>query len=603
MSDKSIQKHTKVITVVAIALVLAAVLCVVVVFDISDQSATSIVCTVLKEGGKTDLKPWYDGQSGFYCFLPSGSEGCDIKLNAKQKVYRDNKEISVIKASELECNKPYNLRADNKEITLTFMRSSKVASVYIDTGTVTEFNRINSDKSHDSRVNLTVADENGRTEYTESDYKSILNGHGNSSWSLAKKSYDIQLLSPAKLLGMDASSQWVLIANAYDQSYMRNKLVYDFAGELDGLYSPQCRYTNLYVNGEYNGLYLLVQRVESVIENSKIASNGFAVCRENNARVDTLDTVFNTENGVNFTLNYPFVASDDKYKNIADKLQNLEDGIQNGDLADIDIESFAKRYLIDEVFMNQDGEIYSSYFYGYFGGDNKMYAGPIWDYDLCFANRNSAWMVTYDTADILLSNQRTWYGNLMQNNEFKKAVLRLYGEKFRPYLQKLINGKISNQKQILCDSANMDRVRWKGKLPECYTSFENAVSEIENFSKQRTEFLDSIWLKNELYRAVTVKHGNSMAYFTYIKDGNSLSCRDLSLLYGQYNVVEFKNQANGQSITPDTPIHENLTLTLIGNKIYDQNSITNYLTIGGVLLFVALVVTLFIVFSIKRKKL
>ena len=75
-----------------------------------------------------------------------------------------------------------------------------------------------------------------------------------------KYSYRIKLDSKADLLGMGKSKHWVLIANFFDVTNMRNKLTYDLAGRM-GLTYTRSRWVTVYINGEYRGIYTLCENV------------------------------------------------------------------------------------------------------------------------------------------------------------------------------------------------------------------------------------------------------------------------------------------------------------------------------------------------------
>lgn len=75
-----------------------------------------------------------------------------------------------------------------------------------------------------------------------------------------KYSYKIKLDTKVNMLGMGKSKHWVLIANYYDVTNMRNKLVYDLSGAM-GLTYTQSRWVVVYLNGEYQGLYTLCESI------------------------------------------------------------------------------------------------------------------------------------------------------------------------------------------------------------------------------------------------------------------------------------------------------------------------------------------------------
>ena len=75
-----------------------------------------------------------------------------------------------------------------------------------------------------------------------------------------KFSYKIKLDTKVNMLGMGKSKHWVLIANYYDVTNMRNKLTYDLSGAM-GLSYTQSRWVVVYLNGEYQGLYTLCESI------------------------------------------------------------------------------------------------------------------------------------------------------------------------------------------------------------------------------------------------------------------------------------------------------------------------------------------------------
>ena len=80
----------------------------------------------------------------------------------------------------------------------------------------------------------------------------------------------------AALLGMPAENDWVLNAINDDKSYIRDCLSYAL-GRRMGRYAPRTKYCEVFVNGNYRGLYFLTEKI-------KIDDN-----RVNIAEMDTSD--------------------------------------------------------------------------------------------------------------------------------------------------------------------------------------------------------------------------------------------------------------------------------------------------------------------------
>ena len=90
--------------------------------------------------------------------------------------------------------------------------------------------------------------------------------HGASSQGYPKKSYSVTLDAPARLLDLRTNSHWVLNAAYIDRSLMRHKLSYDLFRSLSSKDGPRfavaSRFVEVYLNGRYNGVYLLMERVD-----------------------------------------------------------------------------------------------------------------------------------------------------------------------------------------------------------------------------------------------------------------------------------------------------------------------------------------------------
>ena len=79
------------------------------------------------------------------------------------------------------------------------------------------------------------------------------------------------------VLGMEADSDWLLLANAQDNTTVRNKLAWDiwndWFGEGEGPLQLQSEMVELFVNDEYVGIYQLMQRVQEERELARIGGS------------------------------------------------------------------------------------------------------------------------------------------------------------------------------------------------------------------------------------------------------------------------------------------------------------------------------------------
>ena len=87
---------------------------------------------------------------------------------------------------------------------------------------------------------------------------------GNSTAGQDKKPYKIKLDKKTDLFGLGGgvkNKHWVLLANCFDESLMRNKLCYDLAGQFGAPVWMKSEWVDVVMNGKYVGNYQLCQHI------------------------------------------------------------------------------------------------------------------------------------------------------------------------------------------------------------------------------------------------------------------------------------------------------------------------------------------------------
>ena len=343
-----------------------------------------------------ELTIWYDTYYGIaYIFLPGYAQLDQVQLRTSRDGAYQIGPYTVTDGMTCEnfiLNETYPICAqagfpyDEKK--LMFVRSGGVSTLFLDlqSGNV---EHLHADKTHSESANLRLYGEDGSMLYHGT--ADSVNGRGQSSWLEDKKSYNFTLRNEADLLGLGAARKWVLQANAKDPSNLRNKLALDYAASTGLEYTPDCHWVDLYLNGEYAGLYLLCERVEVHPERVNIGTSGsFLVVKDGLWRFEGQgDPHFITESGTALGIVYADL-SQTQLKNL---VQSAENAILSEDGTDpvtgkhwhdlIDTKSWVKKYLLEEILANVDAANYSQYYYMDGSSlDQKIFAGPAWDYDL-----------------------------------------------------------------------------------------------------------------------------------------------------------------------------------------------------------------------------
>jgi hypothetical protein len=237
---------------------------------------------------------------------------------------------------------------------------------------------------------------------------------GATSVVLPKKSYDIELQNDQggdrklPLAGMPADSDWALHGCGNDHTCLRNALAYAVGREF-GRYAPRTRFIEVFLDGKYLGLYLLVERVRR--DNHRVdlpkpaddASDGDLtggyIFKLDLAQGRPDDPVLrdwvSTVSRLVYSYHYPrfdqITAAQKAYlhNHLAafEKLMLSDrwNDPQRGYRAWLDVPSWVDFALMQELSNNLDAYLKSVYFQKWPASrGNKIALGPIWDFDNAF---------------------------------------------------------------------------------------------------------------------------------------------------------------------------------------------------------------------------
>lgn len=220
-----------------------------------------------------------------------------------------------------------------------------------------------------------------------------IKGRGNSTWALPKKPYKIKFETKTSLLGEPADKEWVLLANYYDKTLLRNDIAFSM-GRISKLeYTPSSNFVNVYINGKYNGIYQLSDQLKISEDRVNVGKDGFLM--EIDGKADAEDITFKVPHvGQPINIKDPDVeVGGEAYNYLVSFLNEADAALFAKDFTDptsgytkyIDVESFVDWYLINEITKNADAIFFTSCYMNLTRG-GKLKMGPLWDFDLAFGN-------------------------------------------------------------------------------------------------------------------------------------------------------------------------------------------------------------------------
>ncbi|MBR5533442.1 MAG: CotH kinase family protein [Ruminiclostridium sp.] len=487
------------------------------------------------------------------------------------------------------------LSQGRNRLSVTVMVSANIGSVYLTSADPVkdrEWVEQNKDKNK-AKGEILYLRADGSTVYA-GDLKQI-KGRGNSTWSYPKKPYQIKLDEKFDLLeaGESPESTWILLANYCDPTLLHNTITFDLAQAMDMTYTHNSKPVDLYYDGEYRGSYLLCEKTEvgegrvavedlegniedvnpqvedmddlSVAYGTNASGNryqyvtglaspedlsgGYLLELDHADRAKAEKSWFTTDTGCYVVVKSPEYAPKETIEYISEFYQAFETAVVNGgthpvtgkDYTEyVDLDSLAQCYLMFELTQNIDAFKTSTYFYKP-AGEDKLYAGPLWDFDLAYGS----YLYDYklDTTETTARQTKmSWY--LWTIPSFRDAVKEQYQEMATLIEETLLSQapdaqtgelkSLAGYQQELSASQAMNHVLWPTTTP---TGYATALADLESFLVRRHDWLYSEamnWITQEEYvqpyRDVTRYdwYGDAVEYVTLqgLMNGVSETCFD-----------------------------------------------------------------------------
>ena len=392
-----------------------------------------------------------------------------------------------------------------------------------------DYHVINYTKASDGtttiKATLDVADneqENNHIADTKNVGEVMIRVRGHSSRRFEKPNYFIRFVNPdgtsnpQSFLGMDAHHEWALHGPFLDKTLIRNYMWYNISGEIME-YSPNVRFFELILNGEYRGVYLALETITSGKEGARLS---LEVNKKDNSfsgyalRLDWGDTEetkklypftnYTTRAKTQHELVYPGTKNitPELSEAIKDEFSLFEKTIYSYDYNNekygyknyIDTLSFVDYFLINEFTCNYDAGSLSTYIYKDTSGKYKM---CVWDFNSACDTYQEQAMPT----DEFRLNSGLWSQMLFMDNEFTDTVIERYLELRKTvFSEEYLFGFIDDTVEYLKPAIERNYERWGYTLKKEHDllhpternprTYEEAVIQLKDFLTKRIAFMD-----------------------------------------------------------------------------------------------------------------
>lgn len=472
------------------------------------QHLTAIIGS---HGREMKINGYYSANDREWCFaLPAGYRDTQLTIKAFSnkgdcQQFQRKKGEEVIAFSWKERLYPVRfLSADNLDTVYVTLEKKK---------TLTD---IHANKYEEVPGVISVLSTEGQI----SDY--VLNGfygHGNDSWDANKKSYNVKFSEVEDFLGLGENEDFSLLACYRDVSLMNYVTTTGLIKELEFDYAPDFSLVNLYVAGDYVGVYFATEKVEldtnridikNVYNETKALNHNYMDQFEMEEWKDTNTTAeryyydvtnnpedltggylleadivdygpdesrFVSERGIPMTMKRARYSSKEQVDYIAEYWQEFEDALFSLDGKNsqgrhyteyIDVESFAMQWLCYELV--QEGSMSSSiYFYkeSDITGDGLLHACFPWDMEHSYAMSDRLdvlWNVT-EKMETLQGYWTVWY----LHEDFKDQIRSVWNEKFIPAIETMI------AEEAIETQSGMRNLRW----------YEERIADLDRLENSR----------------------------------------------------------------------------------------------------------------------
>ncbi len=343
---------------------------------------------------------------------------------------------------------------------------------------------------------------------------------GSSSQTAPKKQYGFSTKEAdgvtnnnVSILGLPKDNDWILNSLVFETSLLRNFICYNLSRKI-GEYASRTVYCEVLINGQYQGLYLLLEKVKQGHDRVNVikieptddsypdVTGGYitkadkttggdpvAWTMPSGAGIDPVAFIHELPKPENVTLmQNNYIRS--QFERLSNTAAAGNTSVTDGFPSVIDIPSFIDYMIINELSANADAYQFSTYFHKDRNG--KLRAGPIWDQDLTFGYDLFFWGFDRSKTDTWQFSNGDNEGPLFWKNLF-------YNTKFRCYMSKRWNELISPGQPLnplvidslidKADSTITEAVSRENAMWNTSPFHETEVQKIKTFINQRETWM------------------------------------------------------------------------------------------------------------------
>lgn len=299
-------------------------------------------------------------------------------------------------------------------------------------------------------------------------------GHGNSTWNLLKKPYSLKFSQKTSLFSFPSEKSWLLLANHYDSTMLRNSVA-NFISRMSNIaYTPKNQFVELVLNGTHKGTYQLFEKIKVSKSRVNIGRNDFLLEVDNHPRdKDVTFSISNLPKPVK--IHSPDVLfGDQNYNYIKQTIEHIDKVIFSEDYLDeengykkyIDIDALVEWYVVTEITKNASNR---ANWYMTYERNGKLKMGPFWDYDLAFGN--TLWSQDANEISGFWLDTLPWFNRFVRDSIFAQKCAKRFEYFF--YKKNDVLNEIDRNAHMLKRSILANNNLWN--IFDCYECSEGDI--------------------------------------------------------------------------------------------------------------------------------
>ena len=326
---------------------------------------------------------------------------------------------------------------------------------------------------------------------------------GHQTAAAVKKPWKIKFHKKQQVLDIDGEyKSWAVLANHYDTSFIRNHLAFEISRKIDLPFTPRCRFIDVIMNGNFRGNYYICDQVEVKSGRVDIGSpdddditGGYLIEFDSHSIEE--EKYFLSEKGLVAEIKDPDSddITEDQESYIKSYLNEMEKSVYNGYLNYIDLYTFYRYFIIQEFCADVD-TVLSSFHVTKRKGDNKLYFGPVWDYDRSFDNddrlipTNEKTQFAFNYGPIM-GTLRDFIRTILVTNSSISYINKTWFELRENILTfDYLNNYITTETNKILPSVKLNYYRWFGsRIENVENEYKSNVAVVINFVKHRFDRL------------------------------------------------------------------------------------------------------------------